>query len=43
MRYAGMGRNEIDKRILVGIPKERDQWEDVGVDGMIILKCIFKK
>jgi hypothetical protein len=32
MRYAGMGRNEIDKRILVGIPKERDQWEDVGVD-----------
>jgi hypothetical protein len=30
-------------RVLVGIPGERNHFEDLGVDGRIILKRIFKK
>jgi hypothetical protein len=30
-------------RVLVGKPEERDYLEDIGVDGTIILKRIFKK
>jgi len=30
-------------RVLVGRTDERDQLEDLSVDGRIILKCIFKK
>jgi hypothetical protein len=30
-------------RVLVGKLRERDHWGDPGVDGRIIIKCIFKK
>ena len=26
-----------------GDPRDRDRWEDLGVDGRIIFKCNFKK
>jgi len=35
------GRNEIEH--FGGDTEGKDLWEDVGLDGMIILKCIFKK
>jgi hypothetical protein len=34
---------EANTRFLWGNPRERDHLEDQGVDGRIILKCIFKK
>jgi hypothetical protein len=30
-------------RVLVGNLRERDHWGDSGVDGRIILRCIFRK
>lgn len=30
-------------KALVGIPKEGDHFEDIGVDGKVILKCTFKE
>ena len=38
-----MGREEIDTGFWYGNLKERNNLEDLGVDGRIILKCIFKK
>jgi hypothetical protein len=29
--------------VLVGKPEERDQMEDLGVDGRMILQCMLKK
>jgi hypothetical protein len=47
MRWAGhvarMGEGTGAYRILVGRPEGRNQLEDPGVDGRIILKWIFKK
>jgi hypothetical protein len=47
MRWAGhvarMGERRGAYSILVGEPEERDQLEDLRVDGKIILKWIFKK
>ena len=30
-------------RVLVGDPRERNHWGDLGVDGRIILRWIFRK
>ena len=44
MRHvAGMGDRRSAHRILVGYLRERDHLEEIGVDGRIILKLIFKK
>jgi hypothetical protein len=47
MKWAGpaacMGESSGVCRILVGKPGERDQLEDTGVDGKIILGWIFRK
>jgi hypothetical protein len=29
--------------VLVGKPEEKNHWGDRGVDGRIVLRCIFKK
>jgi len=29
-------------RVLVGKPREREHWEDPGINGRIILKSIFR-
>jgi hypothetical protein len=41
-RVARMGEKRNAYRILVGIPEERDNLQDIGVDEKIILKCVFK-
>jgi len=33
---------EVHKRIWWGNPRERDNLDDLGIDGRIILKVIFK-
>jgi hypothetical protein len=30
-------------RVLVGKPEEKDYLEDTGLDGSVILRCIFRK
>jgi hypothetical protein len=45
MRWAGLvaRMEELCTRCWWGNQRERDHWEDQGVDGRIILKIIFKK
>jgi hypothetical protein len=47
MRWAGhvacMGQGRGVYRVLVGKPEERDHWEGPDVDGITILKWIFRK
>ena len=44
MRWAGLvARMAEKKEVWWGNLRERDQWEDLGVDGNIILRWIFKK
>jgi len=38
-----MGERRGTYRVLVGKSERKNHWEDPGVDGRIILKCIFKK
>jgi hypothetical protein len=38
-----MGRRTCSYRLLVGKCEERDHSGDVGIDGRILLKLIFKK
>jgi len=46
MRWAGhvarMGRGEVNAWFWWGNLKERDQWEDPGADGIIILRRVFR-
>jgi hypothetical protein len=37
------GRGEVYTGIWCGNPRERDHWEDPGVDGRIILRWILRK
>jgi hypothetical protein len=37
------GRREVCTRFLWGNLRERNHWEDPGVDGRIILRWIFRK
>ena len=47
MRWAGhvarMGEERGAYRVLVGKPRERDHWGDLGVDGWIILGWISRR
>jgi hypothetical protein len=38
-----IGKEEAHRGFWLGNPRERDHLEDLGVDGLIILKWIFKK
>jgi len=38
-----MGREDVYTGFWWGNPRERDHWEEPGVDGRIILKQIFRK
>ena len=40
---ARIGRRDLYTGFWLGNLRERDHWEDLGVDGRIILKFIFKK
>jgi len=42
-QIARMGRGEMPAGYSWGDRRKRDHFEDLGLDGMIILKCIFKK
>jgi hypothetical protein len=42
-RIACMGESRVVYSVLVGKLRERDQLEDPGVDGSVILRGIFKK
>jgi len=43
MHVAPMGERRGAYRIFVGKQKESDHLEDLGIEGMIILKLFFKK
>ena len=47
MRWAGhvasMGTGEVHTGFWLGNLREREHFEDLGVDGRIKLKCIFRK
>ena len=47
MRYVGhighVGESRNAHRVLVGKLRERDHWEDLGINGNLILQWIFKK
>jgi hypothetical protein len=43
MRWAGHGRKEVCTGFCCRNLGERDHWGDPGVDGRIILRCIFRK
>jgi hypothetical protein len=47
MRWAGhvarIGGEEVRTGVWLGNLMERDYTEDLGIDEIIILKCIFKK
>jgi hypothetical protein len=38
-----MGRGEKYAAFLWGNLRERDHWIDPGVDGRIIIRCVFRK
>ena len=38
-----VGDRSVSYRVLVGYLKERDHLEDLGMDGIILLKWIFRK
>jgi hypothetical protein len=38
-----VGDKRVAYRVLVGKPDRKSHLEDLGMDGRIILKCIFKK
>jgi hypothetical protein len=38
-----MGEKSSYQKVLFENLKERDNWEDLGIDVTIILKCILKK
>jgi hypothetical protein len=41
--YSAYGERRGVYRVLVGKPRERDHLGDLGLDGRIILKWIFRK
>jgi hypothetical protein len=43
VHVARVGKRTVAYKILVGIPGEIDNFEDIEVDGRIILKWMFKR